>query len=74
MQWGQQAAHCKTTRHDKTMTMCLTFLCCISADYAAKLEELEKSLLSRPVMASGYESSDMPDVSLKVKIMVVNVM
>ena len=34
----------------------------ISADYAAKLEELEKSLVSRPVMASGYESSDMPDM------------
>ena len=35
----------------------------ILADYAAKLEELEKSLVSRPVMASGYESSDMPDMA-----------
>ena len=43
----------------------LIFTCCvyILADYAAKLEELEKSLVSRPVMASGYESSDMPDMA-----------
>ena len=48
--------------------MCLFFTrsVYILADYAAKLEELEKSLVSRPVMASGYESSDMPDVSSSV--------
>ncbi len=45
-----------------------TDIALISADYAAKLEELEKSLSSRPVMASGYDSSDMPDVSTNKRL------
>ena len=47
----------------KNHVLIFTICVYISADYAAKLEELEKNLVSRPVMASGYESSDMPDMA-----------
>ena len=50
---------CDVRNHVLIFTRCVYIL----ADYAAKLEELEKSLVSRPVMASGYESSDMPDMA-----------
>ena len=64
MEISIQFSHSRNRECDDVENHVLIFTRCvyILADYAAKLEELEKSLVSRPVMASGYESSDMPDM------------